>query len=140
MFESLNNRVWSTWTSLFFLIPGYLAFMQEKSSIAVLLCAQTVFSIFYHLEKPKGPDWWWRKKKIIQHLLQITDTLLAIIISVHIVVSIFNIGLSISAGYIFFSGVVSLYIFFACRNTYEAYHGLWHLTASLTILLWLMLV
>ncbi len=140
MLDLFNNRVWSTWTSLSFLLPAYIAINQEKTLIVIFLCAQTLFSILYHLDKPDGPDWWWRRKKLDQHLLQITDTLLAIIISVHVFASILETGFRVPTLLIFFSGIVSLYIFFVCRKKYEACHGLWHLTASATIFLWLMFV
>lgn len=140
MLELFNNRVWSTWTSLFFLIPAYVALMQNKLLVVLLLCGQTIFSILYHLDKPDGPDWWWRRKKLDQHLLQITDTILAIIISVHVVAGILETGLSISAFWIILSGIISLFVFFVCRKKYEVYHGLWHITASVTVLLWLLIV
>ncbi len=138
--DLFNNRIWSTWTSLFFLLPAYIATTQGKTLIILLLCAQTIFSILYHLDKPDGPDWWWRRKKLDQHLLQITDTLLAIIISVHVIISILDIGFNIQSLVLIFSGLLSLFIFFVCRKVYEACHGLWHITASLTLLLWLLVV
>lgn len=140
MMDIFNNRAWSTWTSLFFLLPAYIATTQHKTLIVILLCAQTVFSILYHLDKPDGPDWWWRRKKLDQHLLQITDTLLAIIISVHVVVELLGDNFGLAHFLILLSGFVSLFIFFVCRKRYEACHGLWHITASLTLLLWLVMV
>jgi hypothetical protein len=140
MLEVFNNRVWSTWTSLFFLLPAYIAWTQDKMLIFILLSLQTVFSILYHLDKPDGPDWWWRRKKLDQHFLQITDTILAIIISVHVVMGLLAVSFNFFTGLIIFSGFLSLYLFFVCRKKYEVYHGLWHITASLTILFWLLIV
>lgn len=135
-----NNRAWSTWTSLFFLIPAFLAYTQNKLGLVVLLATQTLFSILYHLKKPDGPDWWWRRKKLGQHMLQITDTILAIIISIHVFAGILNTRFNVFSFLIIASGVLSLYIFFRRRKHYESFHGLWHVTASLTVLLWLLFV
>lgn len=138
--HTINNRFWSTWTSLFLLIPALFSFLQGKLSLSILVVLLAIFSTLYHLTKPSGVDWWWHKKKPSQHLLQIVDTVLGIIIGAVIFKEIYSFGINTNSIFVLFFALISFFFLFISTEYYEGYHGIWHIMASVTILLYLLLI
>ncbi len=138
--SKINNRYWSTWTSLFFLIPAIVSLLKGNIALSILVLFVSIFSILHHLKKPHGVDWWWSKKTLIQYLLQATDTILGIIVYVYIVFGIFNLGLNAKSISVLLFILISTIFLFVSNKYYEAYHGIWHILASISILLGILIL
>jgi hypothetical protein len=130
----MNNRKWSTWTSILFLVPGFLAFRFGNILLCFVLISVAVSSTLYHMYKPQGPDWWWHKKALYQHILQIVDTFFSLAASGFVVSRLLATNSKFVISVILVFCILSLKFFFVYRTqTYERSHGWWHVLASITV-------
>ena len=133
--EILNNRRWSTWSSLFFIIPLIFSIKESNFILTILLLGTIIFSILHHLKKPSGINWLWDKKSNrLQYLLQWIDTIFGFTTFFYVFFNILQQGLTIFTLIKITLIFLAVFILFVPAKRYEAYHGLWHLMASIAIL------
>jgi hypothetical protein len=139
-----RNSAWSTWTSLFFLMPVYISFQVNKPFMGILSLAVVISSIVYHLIKPKGVDWWWKKgKKNSQIIAQSFDTLFALLLALTSFLVFIENSFSLTKVLIIILALISIFLFLhPGKNSskhYEFFHGMWHVLSSSIVALTLLL-
>lgn len=133
---SINNPRWAAWTSLTFFVPSLIGLAVSSPVLAYTCAAMTVCSLVYHLHKEPGVDWWWAPHRTLsQRLLLVLDTILGVLVAFivygKVLASPFD-ALGILMAVITMVGLTAL---FTLNRWYEAFHGVWHITAALFITL-----
>jgi len=99
--------------------------------IAAIILLVTIFSLSYHIKKPRGIDWWWRKDKTkSQRILQGLDTISSLVLLYYVILDLIRSWPSLGSIMLGIIGVLGLIILFMDNKYYEALHGIWHIIAS----------
>jgi hypothetical protein len=132
----INTPRWAAWTSLAFFVPSIVGLVLRSPVLAYSALAVAICSLAYHLSKEPGPDWWWAQGRTrLQRVLLLLDTVIglfmAFLVYGKVLASPYD-PLGIFMGVLTLLGLTALFL---VNRWYEAFHGIWHITAALFITL-----
>ncbi len=131
-----NSPRWPAWTSWLFVIPSAAAFNKNQLPLAALLASVALCSFAYHHYKRPGPDWWSASgRSPLQSFLLWLDTALAVLAAFFILLQAVPLVFEKPSFGIVLITVLSIgvYSFFVTSRTYERWHGIWHIAATLFV-------